>query len=542
MSESFVRKSSGLVRQASLFDTFVFNASASSIGAILLFYVFVVTFADGGNLLAAIPVALIAISMAVTFAMLTATFPRSGGDYIFNSRILHPSLGFSFNFSLVFWQLFFSAFTFYLVWLAGIGPGLQIIGFLIGNPGLGTIGVAMENPVNAFILGTITNILFAVLSSLGTKKMLIANNIVFILSLLGIVTAIVVMATVSRESFVASFNSFMQSQGGPLAGNATSNAYQTVIATAKSTSFTVPPFGFSWAMVALAASAIMWTFYSTYIGGEIKGANSVKRNIVTMVGSAIFNVILVALLFWAMFKTMGYEFIASLSWLSGIYQPGIPWGNAAEAFIGMAGLVASNPILSLIIVLGITLSASLLFAIPVYMQIVRCLFAWSIDRLVPDKISEVSPRFHSPIFATLVTSGAIELFLVLLMVFQNQFYTIYALTVIGPAFSCLFLPGISGMLLPYLKKDVYEASPAKREVAGIPVISIFGAIQVIWMLLMAYWYTAAYPGFGLPPGSWGFYLNFMSIPIGFVLYSIIKALRKRQGIDISLAFKEMPPV
>ena len=285
----------------------------------------------------------------------------------------------------------------------------------------------------------------------------------------------------------------------------------------------------------------MWTFYSTYIGGEIKGANSVKRNLTTMVGAAVFNVILLALLYWAMFKTMGYEFIASISWLSTIGQQGIPWGNAAETLTGMAGLVASNPLLSLIIVLGITLSASVLFAIPVYLQIVRCLFAWSVDRLVPDKISQVNPRFHSPVLATIITSGIVEFFLVLLMVFPNQFYTIYALTVIGPAFSCLFLPGVTGMLLPYVKKDLYESSPAKREIAGIPLISIFGTIQVIWMLLMAYWYTS-YAGFGLPPGSWGFYLNFMWIPIGFVLYWVIKAIRKRQGIDISLAFKEMPPV
>jgi len=536
---SFVRKSSGLVRQASLFDTFAFNASASSIGAAPWIYVFIVTFAEGGNVLAAIPFALVAMFMAVTFAMLTATFPRSGGDYIFNSRVLHPSLGFAFNFSLVFWQLFFTAFTFYLIWLAGIGPGLQVVGFMVGNSALGFLGQAMLSPVNAFILGTITNIFFAILASSGTKKMLIANNIIFIVSIVGIIAGIGAMATISRDSYVAAFNSFMSAQGGPLA---TSNSYQTMISTAKTAGFTVPPFGLSWALVALSSSAIMWTFYSTYIGGEVKGANSLKRNIITMVGSAVFNVILLALLFATMYKAMGYELIASISYLAGIGQAGIPWGNGAETLTAMFGLVSSNPILSMLIVLGITLSASLLFAIPVYLQIVRCLFAWSVDRLVPDKISEVSPRFHSPIIATLVTSGIIEFFLVLLMVFPNQFYTIYALTIIGPAFSCMFLPGITGILLPYLKKDVYEASPAKHNIAGIPIISICGVIQAIWMILMAYWYTAAYPGFGLSPGTWGFYLNFMWIPLGFVLYWVIKGIRKKQGIDISLAFKEMPPV
>jgi len=38
------------------------------------------------------------------------------------------------------------------------------------------------------------------------------------------------------------------------------------------------------------------------------------------------------------------------------------------------------------------------------------------------------------------------------------------------------------------------------------------------------------------------FLNFGVIPVGFLVYYIIRAVRKRQGINIDLAFMEIPPV
>ena len=146
----FARRSSGLIRQASLFDTFIFNSSASSFVVILGSYAFAVTFTTGGDLLSAIPVAMISFSIAIVYAMLVATFPRSGGDYVFNSRVLHPSLGFGFNFSLVFWQTFFLAFNYYLICFSGLGPGLHIIGYILNNPTLINVGTCDDDALGRF--------------------------------------------------------------------------------------------------------------------------------------------------------------------------------------------------------------------------------------------------------------------------------------------------------------------------------------------------------------------------------------------------------
>ena len=536
--EPFARRSSGLIRQASLLDTFAYNSSASSFVAILWFYTWVVTFALGGNILAAIPFSLVSFSIAITYAMLVATFPRSGGDYVFNSRVLHPSLAFGFNFSLVFWQSFFLAFTYYLIWLSGIGPGLHIVGYLLESPALVNLGLALMDPWVAFLLGSVLNVFFTLIALTGTKKILKVNNLIWILSMIGIAVSIVAMAVVGNQGFINLFNSFMVKYGGPYGSSP--NPYQAVIAEAGAAGYAAPPFIFSWPYVALATSAIMWTFYSAYIAGEVKGADSVKRNLVSMAGAGVFNVLLMALFFYFIFNTFGYEFIASVSYLSYPGQVGLPWSIATETITAFCGLVAQNPLAAALSVLGISLAGTLIFVVVLYLQIGRNLFAWSMDRLMPEKLSDVNPRFHSPIYVNIAAFVLAEVFLLALMVFPDAFWTIYGSTIIGPAFSCMFLPGITAALLPYRRRDIYEVSPIKREIAGVPLITIFGVIQAAYMLFMVYEYVA-WPQFGIS-APLPLFLNFGMILVGFALYWLIRAIRRRQGVDIDLAFAEIPPV
>ena len=48
------------------------------------------------------------VFMGVAYAMLSRVYPRSGGDYVFMSRILSPPVGLTLSVSLMFWQLFYT--------------------------------------------------------------------------------------------------------------------------------------------------------------------------------------------------------------------------------------------------------------------------------------------------------------------------------------------------------------------------------------------------------------------------------------------------
>ncbi|HKM78519.1 MAG TPA: APC family permease, partial [Candidatus Bathyarchaeia archaeon] len=93
----FIREATGLVRSLSAFDLFnlTYGQIMPAVGI-----VFIVSFTPFGfpqsNMFLAFLVAipLVAIGPAMIYSMLAASMPRSGGDYVYVSRIIHPALGF----------------------------------------------------------------------------------------------------------------------------------------------------------------------------------------------------------------------------------------------------------------------------------------------------------------------------------------------------------------------------------------------------------------------------------------------------------------
>ena len=88
----FLRKASALIRTASGTDTFIYNLGVVSIGlgvGTMLYYG--PAFYPQGDLLWGCLIAGIAMAMiSFGFIAWTVTLPRSGGIYVFASRILQP--------------------------------------------------------------------------------------------------------------------------------------------------------------------------------------------------------------------------------------------------------------------------------------------------------------------------------------------------------------------------------------------------------------------------------------------------------------------
>src|SRR6201992_2869177 len=100
-SKLFVRQSSGLVRNVSVTNALFFNVAAFVGVGLTLYPIFyslpfvqmwkVGPFSAYGW--AAIFSGLFCILLALIFSALTSVMPRSGGDYVFTSRIINPALG-----------------------------------------------------------------------------------------------------------------------------------------------------------------------------------------------------------------------------------------------------------------------------------------------------------------------------------------------------------------------------------------------------------------------------------------------------------------
>ncbi len=87
------------------------------------------------------------VVVALLYYLFTVAMPRTGGDYVWTSRILHPSLGFMTNLLLTFTWL--SSIATAVAWGISYGmvPSLAAIGLVDNNPALTSLS-AMLNVAN----------------------------------------------------------------------------------------------------------------------------------------------------------------------------------------------------------------------------------------------------------------------------------------------------------------------------------------------------------------------------------------------------------
>jgi len=105
---------------------------------------------------------------------------------------------------------------------------------------------------------------------------------------------------------------------------------------------------------------------------------------------------------------------------------------------------------------------------------------------------------------------------------------------------------IAGIVFP-MRKKLYEASGiSNKKITGVPLITIAGIIATVFIGLLLFGFFSN-PGFliynpsSLTLSLIGYGVAFSLFITGFIVYYLSKYLRNRQGIDIGLALKEIPP-
>jgi len=101
---------------------------------------------------------------------------------------------------------------------------------------------------------------------------------------------------------------------------------------------------------------------------------------------------------------------------------------------------------------------------------------------------------------------------------------------------------VAGMLFPYRQRDVFEASPYNRRIGKMPVITLVGIISFLTM-------GGATTILLLDPNSGtNWHLNTNRVLLGagifvagFPIYYLIRAIQRARGVDVELAYREIPP-
>jgi len=541
MSKTFARDATGLVREIGWFTAMTTVMCYVIGGGINFQSVRTVAVAGwGANVplgfaIGAIP----AVCTAWAFALMATSMPRSGGPYVWVSRVLGPYAGF-----LASWCWWFgtaTAFGSLAVWDVWFwGLSLQIAGASTNNIGTYNAGTVLAtNPVAWIVLGIIIVVIFWVLAIMGVDIYGKVLNASFIIAIIGSFITIGVYAGAfmggGEAAMAAAWNS------SPFGTQGTQFYYASYdqIITAGAVAGTAP-FDFGATMTFMAVGAI-WAYIgytaTSFIGGEVK---SPKRNMLIGLGM---GTILIAVYYIGisglMYGSVGV-FIKSYTYcdVNGVVLNGNTPPVVALLPTFAAILMHSNPAVAVFI--AITGAIWLANDIPPFLiTSSRTLFAWAFDRAFPLKFAEVSDRWHSPVWAINLTA-----FLGLLGVFQTTGEDMGVTPILGTWFAVIatqtFLDTImmwagclTAMMLPYMRKDLFEKGAAFK-IGPAPVLAILGFIGFVantYVLVVSA--GATIPG-GVP-------VLMLWFTLSVIVWIWMQNKNQKMGIDVDTIYSEIPP-
>jgi len=539
MSNLFVRKATGLVRSWSVFDAFIYAFFSINLVTLGLYSFSQMYYFEGGMVNALVISAVFIFFEVIVYAGLIAVMPRSGGDYVWQSRILGGAVGFI---------LAVTGWWFILwLWVPLYGDMFRHIVLV---PILGVLGVkdaalwfaGTQN--GAFVASLITLGIVSLFIALGMKTYAKIQKYSFYGGVLGLFIVVVLLLTGSNEAFKSGLEANAVSMFGADAG-----VYDATVALGTEAGAVTPFSGGALAAVFLVMPYLvffnLWPNWGATLYGEVRGATDFKRNISGMGWALGITTVLGIVVLFAIRKTIGWDFYV---------QAGGAWWNYAWGYTDvapvlpvwpypalLASFLTTNKLIQLVVVVLMSLwwfgwSGT------VFLSSTRVIFAAAFDRLLPEKVAEVDERTGTPLNALLlmVVPSILVAYLFSYNIANFQTLTLCSTLVIAVTY---LGTTISAIILPYSKPDLYKSSPiAKYNVLGIPLITVAGLIFGGFLVFLLYQWifdpNGLY-GIGISNTSSVIYMLSMYV-LAAVIYFGFKSYRKRGGIDMDKVQAEIP--
>lgn len=535
----FSRPASGLIRVAGSLDVFIFNVGLVSIGIAIAFNQLYgpSLYPGAAPWLSTLFAAAGMLFVAATFYAWSVTFPRSGGVYVSLSRSVGPGVGFVLSLIETMILMYYAALAASLIVTVGLSSFFGTVGFIGESELLISWAAATASPQGIFWIGSAVLVLAGMLLTSGTRRYFMVQKVLFVIAVIGTVVLALVLLFGDRQTFFTNF----QEVTGLTEGQVISAAQDLGWASAPVS------FGASFAFLVWPLLPLLGGVQSVGIGGEIK---SVRRTqFYGMLGAVAAAGLIIALFDLLATRVFGYDFQGAIGFNSivGLFDPSTEaWAFSTESSIGaspwftvLIGILADN--LLLVTVVMATFVAWIWFWIPAEIAYTtRTMIAWSFDRIAPDRLGEVGNRYNTPTLAIwLSTAGAI------VFMWFIAFQAIALLTLIEALTIVWGTAMIAAVVFPWTRKSLFDVSPASEQrLGGVPLMSITGLVAALFLatVLVMLWNdeNAAGPLFSADGLRGEFWLLLGVVVFGIVWYLAAKSYRRRQGVDISLAFKQIP--
>ena len=484
-------------------------------------------------------VGIVVLFTVFVFAILGAAMPRSGGGYIYISRLIHPFVGFVgswveyFSIAVSYGQIAVAVFEAVLIYggIGGVAPEVM---------------ATMGQPTFLFWGGIFFVAIFAVVAALGVAM---AGRLLQVMFWIPLAITLVLYGAMLGAS-PTTMNAGLMAITGHDAAYYTKMALDQGMATAFTGNYwdamNIACLGSYWAYIGFAAS--------TFVAGEIKEASKTLPRtlflangfIILLYISASYLAVRAAMMVgwsgdWSFFNA--YSF---LSYGAGATRPPeLPraWMPVIAAFSAKG--MGQDWILSLLPIFAAFWVANDIP--PFILTSSRIIFAMSFDRVVPESLSTVNERFHSPVNAVIFTAlvaviGCLSESDVLSFLGSDNLVYQY----INPGGAVLatdiwdtiffFLSSLAGVffVLRARGKAIYERSAFKPGIAVVGLIAVIATIGNIWLLYVDFQASATWIE------AWWFTAELLIV--GALIYLLYKyVVGKAAGADYTTIYAEVPP-
>jgi len=501
------------------------------------------------------------------FAMLSAAMPRSGGGYIFISRILSPPLGF-----VATWFQFWAVAVSYGLIAVAVFEAIQIFGGL-AFPTLGAAGwfKALSTPWGMFLTGVVIVAIFSTIASFGIKQTGYLIQVMFWIPaaiLVGVYILFLMASPAVMEKGVAAlfgghssveYTKAALSQG--LATVAAKNSYWKAVFSAMLAAY--------WAYIGYAAAS--------FVAGEVKEAQKSLPRAMFISGVVIIFIYMTISTLLARAGTMvgtqtvdGNQFslmsaVAYLRFGGGLDPAWKGWAGAT----GLPSIGAWMPMFVAMQAAGMGLKWFIFLIVifsafwvandipPFILTTSRMIFAMAFDRLLPPRLADVNEKWHSPVNAIIFTSVIAVIFGCAaesdLFGKGGLWLGSFIHSIINPGgaiaatdlWDVLFFATVSAAALffPLRKPEIFDRSPfrlAKNWTMVLAALAVLGNLFALWLFATD---AHGWNLFGIKDleTAMPFLFSIFLGLVGYGIYWYYANEARRTGVALKTIFTEIPP-
>ena len=392
-SPLFSRNATGLVKLGTPYKLMVMNIVNIGITyAAFYFWLLPLNFPRTSLMDALLLTLPFGLGFLLTYALLAISMPRSGGEYLWISRAVHPAIGWGTSMMGAVANAFYVGLGGYWVATLALGPVLSIFGVTQHSSTLINWGNKLQAtgfPSWPWAFGVFFALLAGVVLLAGMRVYYRFQQFVWYVAVVTLGVGVVTMFTSSQTAFRHAFNRYAVGSGGP------HGAYHMIEVAARAKPSGITAYDLFGMFALVSYTAVV----SAYLGGEVRSPR--KSQLIAGVGGGLLYFAFLVIIVLAIGHSPGESFNNAAAWVNGNAPKSYPVTSSPTFMLWMSLLAGTSPILLLCVGIGLTLF-SLNWIPTAAIQSGRAMFAWGFDRIIPERASAVSKRTGAPTVSTAV--------------------------------------------------------------------------------------------------------------------------------------------